>query len=38
MTRLDLAFVKRDGRLNVTIAEGIKDDDTRMPIWISPKM
>jgi hypothetical protein len=38
MTRLELTFVKRDGRLNVTISEGIKDHYTKVPTWIGPKM
>jgi hypothetical protein len=37
MTRLELTLVKRDGRINVTISEGIKDDYTKVPTWIGPK-
>jgi hypothetical protein len=38
MTRLELDFMKRDGRLNITISEGIKDDCTKRPKWIHPEM
>jgi hypothetical protein len=37
-TKLELTFVRRDGRLNVTISEGIKDDYTKVPIWIGSRM
>jgi hypothetical protein len=35
MTRLELAFVKRDGKLKVTISEGIRDSYIKRPEWIN---
>jgi hypothetical protein len=37
MTRLELSFLKRDSKLNMTISEGIKDAYTNIPVWIGPK-
>jgi hypothetical protein len=38
MTGLELNFAQRDGVLNITISEGIKDEHTKRPIWINPRM
>jgi hypothetical protein len=38
VTELALNFMNRDGRLNVTISEGIKDDYTKMPMGINPEL
>jgi hypothetical protein len=37
MTELELDFTQRDGVLNITISEGIKNEHTRMPEWVSLK-
>jgi hypothetical protein len=37
MTELELDFTQRDGVLNVTISEGIRDGRTKKPVWINPK-
>jgi hypothetical protein len=34
MVRLDLDFTQRDGVLNMTISEGLKDDHTKRPEWV----
>jgi hypothetical protein len=36
MTRLELDFMQRDDVLNITIAEGVKDDYTKPPEWVNP--
>jgi hypothetical protein len=33
-TRLELDFTQRDGVLNITISEGIEDENTKRPEWI----
>jgi hypothetical protein len=38
MTKLDLGFMQRDGVLTVTISNGVKDDHTKIPKLIDPKM
>jgi hypothetical protein len=38
MTRLELEFTQRDGVLSLTISEGIKDEHTKIPELIDPKM
>jgi hypothetical protein len=38
MTRLELDFVQRDSVLNLTISEGARDDHTKIPELIDPKM
>jgi hypothetical protein len=38
MTRLKLDFMQRSDILNIIISKGIKDDHTRRPVWINPKM
>jgi hypothetical protein len=38
MTILELDFTQRDGVLSLTISEGIKDDHTKMPELIDPKV
>jgi hypothetical protein len=38
ITRLELDFTQRDGVLNITISEGVKDDHTRRPEWFNSKM
>jgi hypothetical protein len=38
MTKLELDFMQRDGRLNITISESTRDNHTRRPVWIDPKM
>jgi hypothetical protein len=35
MTELELDFTKRDGRLNLTISEGVSDGHTKRPEWIN---
>jgi hypothetical protein len=37
VTELNLDFTQRDGVLNITISEGIKDEHTKRPIWINPE-
>jgi hypothetical protein len=34
LTELGLDFTQRDGVLNVTISEGIEDENTKRPEWI----
>jgi hypothetical protein len=38
MTKLELDFTQRDGVLNITITEGVKDDYTKVPELIDPEM
>jgi hypothetical protein len=38
MTGLELDFTQRDGVLNITISEGVKDNHTRMPELIDLEM
>jgi hypothetical protein len=38
MTRLKLDFTQRVGVLNIVISEGVMDEPTKIPSWISPKM
>jgi hypothetical protein len=38
MTKLELDFTQRDGRLNIIISEGTRDDRTKISAWINPKM
>jgi hypothetical protein len=35
MTELELNFTQRDGVLNITISEGVKDEYTKRPEWIN---
>jgi hypothetical protein len=35
MTELELDFTQRDSVLNITISEGVKDEYTKRPIWLS---
>jgi hypothetical protein len=35
MTRLELDFIQRNGVLNITISEGVKDEHTKRSKWIS---
>jgi hypothetical protein len=35
MTELELHSMQRDGRLDITISEGIRNDHVTRPIWIS---
>jgi hypothetical protein len=37
MTRLDLDLTQRNGVLNITISEGVKDEHTKMPKLIIPE-
>jgi hypothetical protein len=37
MTELELDFTQRDGVLNITISDGIKDEYTKKPEWVSIK-
>jgi hypothetical protein len=37
MTRLELDFTQRDGMLNITISEGIKEDHVKIPELIDPR-
>jgi hypothetical protein len=37
LTELELDFMQRDGILNITISEGIRDEHTKRPIWTSLK-
>jgi hypothetical protein len=37
MTGLALDFMQRDGVLNITISEGIRDGHTKRPTWMNPK-
>jgi hypothetical protein len=37
MTKMELDFTQRDGVLNITISEGVKDDHTGRPEQISPR-
>jgi hypothetical protein len=37
MTRLELDFTQRDGVLNVTISEGIRDHHTKISAWLNTK-
>jgi hypothetical protein len=34
MTELELDFTQRDGVLNITVSEGVKDEYTKRPEWI----
>jgi hypothetical protein len=36
-TRLELDFTQRDGVLNMTISEGVKDERTKKPEWVGPE-
>jgi hypothetical protein len=36
-TELELDFTQRDGVLNVTVSEGIRDEHTKRPEWIRPE-
>jgi hypothetical protein len=36
-TGLELDFTQRDGVLNITISEGVADDHTKIPSWVSPR-
>jgi hypothetical protein len=38
VTRLELNLTQRNGVLNITISEGIKDKHTKRPEWISPEV
>jgi hypothetical protein len=38
MTGLELDFTQRDGVLNITISEGVKNEHSRRPAWFDPKM
>jgi hypothetical protein len=38
MIGLELDFTQRDGVLNINITEGVKDEHTKKPEWIDPKM
>jgi hypothetical protein len=38
MTELELDFTRRDGRLNINISEGARDDHTKISTWINPKL
>jgi hypothetical protein len=38
MTRLELDFTQRDGILNITISEGVRNEHTKRPKWFDPKM
>jgi hypothetical protein len=38
MTKLELDFTQGNGVLSITISEGIRDEYTRRPEWIDPKM
>jgi hypothetical protein len=37
MTKLKLDFTQRDGVLNVTISEGVRDEHTKRSVWINPE-
>jgi hypothetical protein len=38
MTGLELDFTQRDGALNITISEGVRDEYTKIPEPLDPKM
>jgi hypothetical protein len=37
MIRLELDFMKRDGRLSITVSESVRDERTKRPVWINLK-
>jgi hypothetical protein len=37
-TELRLDFTQTNDILNITVSEGIKDERTRRPVWLDPKM
>jgi hypothetical protein len=38
ITKLEMDFTKRDGRLNITISEGIEDEYTKRIEQVNPEM
>jgi hypothetical protein len=37
VTGLELDFAQRDGRLNIFISENVKNEYTKIPVWVGPE-
>jgi hypothetical protein len=38
MTELELDLMQRNDILNITISESVRDEHTKMPVWLNPEM